>query len=52
MDRKYMPENVKVANLKKREITAMYSEWVMVGKWEDKHFVSYISTEHKNEMER
>lgn len=50
MNRKYLPTDVKTANLKKGQTIGRYAEGVLVGKWKDKRDVSYISTEFENEM--
>lgn len=50
MERKYLPLDVKTANLKTGETVARYSEGVLVGKWKDKRVVSYLSTEYENDM--
>ncbi|XP_054260003.1 piggyBac transposable element-derived protein 4-like [Macrosteles quadrilineatus] len=50
MDRKYLPEDIKAAKLKKGETVARYAEGVMVAKWKDKQVVSFLSTEHDNTM--
>lgn len=49
-NRKYLPPNVKSANLKRGESIANYSDGVMIGKWKDKRLVLYVSTEHDNDM--
>lgn len=50
MDRKYIPQDVKSAVLRKGATVARNSEGIMVGKWKDKRVVQYISTEYVNEM--
>lgn len=49
-DRKFNPEDVKKAVLKKGETTAGYAEGIMIGKWKDKRIVTYVSSEYENEM--
>lgn len=49
-NRKFLPNEVKEATLKKGETVARYAEGVMVANWKDKRVVSYISTEYENEM--
>ncbi|XP_046687517.1 piggyBac transposable element-derived protein 4-like [Homalodisca vitripennis] len=49
-DRKYLPEEVKTAVLKKGETVARYAQGIAVAKWKDKRTVLYISTEFENEM--
>ncbi|XP_046687502.1 uncharacterized protein LOC124373146 [Homalodisca vitripennis] len=50
LDRKYLPEEVKNAKLKKGETIAAYAEGVMVAKWKDRRVVAYLSTEFENIM--
>lgn len=50
MDRMFLPEEVKSAQLKKGETIARYAEGVMVAKWRDKRTVLYLSTEHDNDV--
>lgn len=49
-NRKYLPSNVKSANLKRGVSIANYYNGVMIGKWKDKGLVLYVSTEHDNDM--
>lgn len=49
-NRKFNPDKVMGAKLKKGETIAQYADGVMIGKWRDKRVVTYISTESKNEM--
>lgn len=49
-DRKYLPNEVKSAKLKKGETIHRYAEEVLVAKWRDKRNVLYMSTEFENTM--
>ena len=40
MDQKYLPADVKTANLKKGETIGRYAEGVLAGKWKDKCIVT------------
>lgn len=48
--RRYQPEDVKYAHLENGCTIARYSEGIMVAKWKGKRVVSYLSTEHVNDM--
>lgn len=50
LNRKDVPDPIKVAKLKKGEIVAYHSQGVMVLKWMDKKQVSFISTFHDATM--
>lgn len=50
LDRKYVPADVKTAQLPTGGTIARYAEGMMVGKWKDQRVVQYLSTEHENEM--
>uniref|UniRef100_A0A1B6DFG4 Uncharacterized protein n=1 Tax=Clastoptera arizonana TaxID=38151 RepID=A0A1B6DFG4_9HEMI len=50
MTRKFCPPEVKTQLLPKGQTLARYADGVMIGKWRDRRYVSYISTEHENEM--
>ncbi|XP_046666746.1 piggyBac transposable element-derived protein 4-like [Homalodisca vitripennis] len=49
-DRKYLPDEVKSAKVKKGETIARSAEQVTVAKWKDKRVVTYITTEFENNM--
>lgn len=49
VDRKYLPDDVRNARLRKGEAVAKYGEGIMVASWKDKRKVLYLSTEHENE---
>lgn len=50
IDRKYIPQVVKTANVDMGGTIARYGEGIMVAKWKDQRLVHYLSTEHENEM--
>ncbi|XP_046662705.1 piggyBac transposable element-derived protein 4-like [Homalodisca vitripennis] len=50
LDRKHVPADVKTAKLQVGETIQRYAEGVMVAKWRDKRIVSYLSTEHENNI--
>lgn len=50
IDRKFVPQVIRDAKLKKGETTQVYAEGVCLAKWRDKRNVSYLSTEHDNTM--
>lgn len=50
LDRLFLPHAVKTAKLQKGETIARYGEGVMVGKWQNKCTVTYLSTQFDNEM--
>ncbi|XP_046666725.1 piggyBac transposable element-derived protein 4-like [Homalodisca vitripennis] len=50
LDRKHVPADVKTAKLQVGETIQRYAEGVMMAKWRDKRIVSYLSTEHENNI--
>lgn len=49
-DRKFLPQEVKSAKLKKGQTIERYAQGIMVAKWKDKRVVTYMSTEFENTM--
>lgn len=50
LKRLYLPDDVKTVVLRKGEKSEGYAEGVMVGKWNDKRVVTFISKEFENDM--
>lgn len=50
LDRVFLPQEVKTAKLHEGETITRYGEGVMVGKWQNKSVVTYLSTQFENNM--